>query len=56
MENYVVCMEHWKPLITKIFLIKTPKRCNSTKKLKKLQKTHLWETIIYENYIFIDVH
>ena len=52
MENYVICMEHCKPLITKIFLIKTPKRCNFTKKLKKLQKTHLWETIIYQNYIF----
>ena len=55
MENYVICMEHWNPLMTKMFLKKTLKHWNSTTilKTKKLQKTYLWETIIYQNYIFV---
>ena len=56
MENLVCCMEHWNSLITKMLLIKTLKYWDSTttlKTLKKLQKTYLWETIIYQNYIFV---
>ena len=49
MENYVICMEHWDPLITKMFLIKTLKYWNSATILNT-QITS--ENILIQNYNF----
>ena len=40
MESYLICMEHWNPLITKIFLIQILNYCISSTILKtSLKKT-----------------